>query len=728
MLLKSLLGRHARAQRSARNRSRCRRSSFLAAEQLEPRTLLAVTTFSTPTRISPPDNLLQNGSFEANQLASKRTWDTFKPGQLTGWTIVAPEGVMAEVQREGLKNWNGTHGKQWLELDGDETGPGVGWDTKVKGRSERGLYAIEQLVQVTANVPFVLRFDYAGRPGRSTGDNQMGYTVVDAGGETIFSGTITAPHSFSDRPVWRTATTIFTPTTDGALLVRFEGKGDDNTFGMLLDNTVLVKASVDPHIVDLDIDSNNDNRLLAPDRSSIEEAMERTVGKQIVINDNDTDGDGVPDYADGFGYGDLPTTKQGIAGKRFTPIILQIPDYLPLEAMRVTFSYASSAPDTMKANFELPNDGGLIRLWTANADVLRSPKGVTAGDEAGHFIPNAIEIQDLTKLGYTDTLRTQVFYVEGVRLSEGQLVPIIVHVTAAEDGELLGEQLVNVIVVSNTIVIGVDGTDSEAWLSKVVNGVRINERNIPGEGTRWNSHVRNLVADSERKAMTIYRHGSADLVRGSDSGAIFQDVLGTARDMIKDAGGGTTIAIVGWSRGAMIGSGVANALLTLEAGDLPRTVAFVGMYDPVDMSDWIPPAWAVVHPDVKAVTIVGPTGGNPSDETFNVDFPVGDQFALNDPIFVRMALLGRISVTGAATVEQRTFYNGSHGALGGTPGFNRLHLDGSDYDYALDRRNSIQADKDVRNGMRAAGLGFVPVRNDDWYGFPDERPPVEYRG
>jgi hypothetical protein len=47
--------------------------------------------------------------------------------------------------------------------------------------------------------------------------------------------------------VWQTAKTVFTPTTTGSLLVRFEGKGqspsDDNTFGMLLDNTVLVNAT-----------------------------------------------------------------------------------------------------------------------------------------------------------------------------------------------------------------------------------------------------------------------------------------------------------------------------------------------------------------------------------------------------------------------------------------------------------------------------------------------------
>jgi hypothetical protein len=48
-----------------------------------------------------------------------------------------------------------------------------------------------------------------------------------------------------------------------------------------------------------------------------------------------------------------------------------------------------------------------------------------------------------------------------------------------------------------------------------------------------------------------------------------------------------------------------------------------------------------------------------------------------------------------------------------------------DYSYADDRRDSILSDTDIRNGLRAAGLDFVPDRGDpdeDWYGFPATRP------
>jgi hypothetical protein len=726
MYFHCLLGSHAHKKTSARHRRRRNTIAMPATERLEPRAMLAVTTFSEPLGINPQENLLQNGSFEANSLPSGRLWAAFQPGQLSGWTVVAPDGVMAEVQRQGLGGWSGTHGSYWLELDGDETGPGVVWNAKEKGRPERGLYAVEQRIDVTANVPYVLRFDFAGRPGRKDGDNQMSYTVVDAAGDTIFSGTTTAENTFSPTPAWKTATTVFTPTTSGLLLVRFEGKGADNTYGMLLDNTVLVKAAVDPNAVDLDIDSDNDNRLLVPDRSPSEESIEMTRGKKVVINENDSDADGVPDYADGYGFAELPQTAQGIANKRFTPVVLQIPRGIPLDDMQVTFSYASSDPAALTAEGALPPGEGKIRLWTKNANVLRNPQSVASPDDAGDFIPDRTRINDLENLGFTKDLRTQVFYVEGVRLSEGEFVPIIVRVTRGNDNELLGEQLVNVVVVSNTIVIGIDGTSSEAWLSKVVDGVRVNERTLPDGSIRWNSHVRNLVADSDQKAMTIYRHGPANALSGSDSAAIFQDVVGAARDLIKDAGGGTTIAIVGWSRGGMIASGVANALLAVDVGDLSRTVAFVGMYDPVDMSNWIPPAWANVHADVKAVTIVGPSTGR--QERFNVDYAVEDWQgpARDNPVFVRMALAGRITI-GPRTVLQRVLYNASHGAIGGTPGFNRRQVDGSRYDYTIDRRNSIEADRKIRTDLIAVVVNVAPLRNDAWYGFPAQRPPVAYR-
>ena len=277
---------------------------------------------------------------------------------------------------------------------------------------------------------------------------------------------------------------------------------------------------------------------------------------------------------------------------------------------------------------------------------------------------------------------------------------------------------------ATTLVIGIDGTGSAQWLSKVdAKGSLVNERTHPDGTARWNSHVRNLVADCNPYAMTIYSPGPAQ-TDGGDSKGIFTAVVAAAEAKIRASGGGTTVALVGFSRGGMIGAGVANALVNPPPGSLARQVAFVGMYDPVDMSPTIPAEWARIDPRVKNVTILGPNSGR--DRDFNVDYPVGWP-SPTDPPFSRMSLNNRITVTGTATNVSRFSYNASHGALGGTPGFNKNHTDTGSYNYSLDVRASIRADQDLRNGMRGAGLEFVPERGRAWYGYPATRPPASVR-
>jgi hypothetical protein len=135
---------------------------------------------------------------------------------------------------------------------------------------------------------------------------------------------------------------------------------------------------------------------------------------------------------------------------------------------------------------------------------------------------------------------------------------------------------------------------------------------------------------------------------------------------------------------------------------------------------------------VQAVTIVGPTADRQTRDEFNVDYPVSGYRGIDNWAFERMARGNRITTAAGATTElKRKFYNASHGAIGGTPGYNKRHRDGGEfpenYNYGLDVQNSILADKDVRAGMRAAGLTFVPDRDVAWYRFPDQRPPKEHR-
>ena len=85
---------------------------------------------------------------------------------------------------------------------------------------------------------------------------------------------------------------------------------------------------IPPIYLDLDIDSDNNNQLADPLRTDAEDAIEDVAGdvarpgKVVFVNDGDTDGDGLPDYADGHDrFGDGAADASG----RFTPLIVQLP-------------------------------------------------------------------------------------------------------------------------------------------------------------------------------------------------------------------------------------------------------------------------------------------------------------------------------------------------------------------------------------------------------------------
>ncbi len=195
------------------------------------------------------------------------------PHQIFDWTIIRTGKIMAEVQRVGLSTWVASEGDQWIELDGDETGPGVGWNKTAEGRAEQGLYTIQQDVSsLTPGKTYSLSFDFAARPGTKRTENQLRYRVLDAadtsqvvvGGDLIAE--VTQVVAKSTPPRWRTATEFFVAPASGQVRIEFTGLGPNNTFGMFLDNVVVV-----PVVLDLDVDSDNDGTI---EHSDVEEAIE----------------------------------------------------------------------------------------------------------------------------------------------------------------------------------------------------------------------------------------------------------------------------------------------------------------------------------------------------------------------------------------------------------------------------------------------------------------------
>jgi hypothetical protein len=208
--------------------------------------------------VIPAGNLVKNGSFEDPVITSSHHWNVLAPGQLPEWTILSTRStIKAEIQEVGISSWRPPKGKgsQWLELDGDENGPGKKWDATAMGRAEEGLYAIRQTLVVEPGKPYALMFDFAARPGTKQIENEMQFSVLGmddkplkhAGGDDVAGVILAAPHQIvakSTPPVWQTATEIFVAPASGQVKIEFEGLGPNNTYGMFLDNVVVVPADL----------------------------------------------------------------------------------------------------------------------------------------------------------------------------------------------------------------------------------------------------------------------------------------------------------------------------------------------------------------------------------------------------------------------------------------------------------------------------------------------------
>ncbi len=143
--------------------------------------------------------------------------------------------------------------------------------------------------------------------------------------------------------------------------------------------------------VDTDVDSDNNNGFDDPARTIKEEWFEEKPdepGKIVSVNDGDADGDGIPDFADGYGLfagswngspdgegvgGGEPDPSSTLEGVSFVPYILDLRGVKFAEDARIGFLYSGSDPALVDRTgsgttsdpyvYTLPQSGSL-RLWT----------------------------------------------------------------------------------------------------------------------------------------------------------------------------------------------------------------------------------------------------------------------------------------------------------------------------------------------------------------------------
>lgn len=198
--------------------------------------------------------------------------------------------------------------------------------------------------------------------------------------------------------------------------------------------------------VDVDIDSYNDNGFALPEESrtqdedQIEDVDDDSTlpGKILAVNDDDTDGDGVPDFADGFGVNRLHPGTVGpgdealaTANERFVPIKITLPEGVDLSVASLRLIYSASDPGqvtwtgdgTHSSPFIYTLPAGHLRLWTTDGSTQRTFTAFnTLGDydpSFGHFVPSGVSFgpAELARLGFSQTNRTVTLWVEAVRPS-----------------------------------------------------------------------------------------------------------------------------------------------------------------------------------------------------------------------------------------------------------------------------------------------------------------------
>lgn len=149
--------------------------------------------------------------------------------------------------------------------------------------------------------------------------------------------------------------------------------------------------------IDLDVDSDNTAGLYGgPNGDEIEDAIEDKLrpGKLLPVNDNDADGDSIPDYADGYNLDGSTGTDDDYNSAQFTIVNLLIPnrDKPWVNTGSIRFEYAASDPldvDT-EDGYKLPD--GCLRLWVPSSQ--RDGRSILQiiNQERGDYIPTGVDI------------------------------------------------------------------------------------------------------------------------------------------------------------------------------------------------------------------------------------------------------------------------------------------------------------------------------------------------
>jgi len=255
------------------------------------------------------------------------------------------------------------------------------------------------------------------------------YELIGPDGQVIENGVVTIPAKRDSVDVIvRAIEDNVSELNERIVLTLTAGAADGYRLGFWAEATLTIHETPDL----IDIDSDNTNGFDDPDGTPQEDRIEDDAtkpGKILAVNDNDDDGDGIPDFADGFDWDgitseddraafDDPNTPEHEPEEQFVPVILVLPEGVNPSVAKVKLTYSASDPANLSRSGEGTAEdpyvyapgAGALRLWTKDGSAARDKASLASG---GDFVPNNVELS-WSALPEGPTANTKRLWLEAI--------------------------------------------------------------------------------------------------------------------------------------------------------------------------------------------------------------------------------------------------------------------------------------------------------------------------
>jgi len=269
------------------------------------------------------NNLIVNGSFEADNVSDHNgAWEVY-PNSITGWQTDIGPGI--EIQTGNTGGIGATDGNQKVELDSHfatDTNSNMYQDVDVSN----------------ANDTLLLQFDYSARNHGDTAASSVIEVYWD--GELV--DTITAAASG-----WKTYSYNVSSVGKDTARVEFRASGTDDTYGGLIDNVKLLDSnpSTSTATVTIEVCPVNDAPVAGDD--SITTAEDTPVLIDVLNNDDDIDGDTLTIVSVTDGSGGTVVIENGHV--KYTPDA----DFVGTDTFTYTVEDGNGGTDTATVTVEV---------------------------------------------------------------------------------------------------------------------------------------------------------------------------------------------------------------------------------------------------------------------------------------------------------------------------------------------------------------------------------------